>query len=81
MSLKLYIITLNGLSYHSRETEIQNFMNFHRGTECCCISIINAGVFFFPCQQKCDLQDLHPDHLVLLLDASGGQEVFCMFHL
>lgn len=72
---------LNGLFRRSRETEIQNFIDFRRGTECCCLSVINAVFFFPPCQQKCDLQDLHPDHLVLLLDASGGQEVFRMFHL
>lgn len=48
MSLQLYIITLNGLFRHSRETEIQNFIDFCRGTECCCLSIINAVYFFFP---------------------------------
>lgn len=43
--------------------------------------ISNLCCFLLPCQQKCDIQDLHPDHLMLLLDASGGREVFCMFHL
>lgn len=43
-------------------------------------SHINA-VFFPSCPQKCVFQDIHPDCLMLLLDACGGQEVLCMFHL
>lgn len=35
--------------------------------------------FFPPCQQKRVVQDVHPGCLMLLLDARGGQEVFCMF--
>lgn len=37
--------------------------------------------FFPPCQQKRVVQDVHPGCLMLLLDAGGGQEVFCMFLL
>lgn len=55
---------------------MQNFMNFLHIHE-------SLMLFFFspPRHQKCDIEDLHPVHLMLLLDASGGQEVFCMSHL